>query len=66
MMMGVSESQVATRFCRTTINGVDLFYREAGDPSKPTIVLLHGFPTYRQCVAKQHGHRLSIQDRRSA
>ena len=22
-----------------------LFYREAGDPSKPTIVLLHGFPS---------------------
>jgi alpha-beta hydrolase superfamily lysophospholipase len=27
------------------INGVDIFYREAGSPKKPTIVLLHGFPT---------------------
>ena len=27
------------------IEGVSLFYREAGDDSKPTIVLLHGFPT---------------------
>jgi len=27
------------------INGVDIFYREAGDVKKPTIVLLHGYPT---------------------
>ena len=27
------------------IDGLDVFYREAGDPSKPTILLLHGFPT---------------------
>jgi len=27
------------------IENVDIFYREAGDPSKPTLLLLHGFPT---------------------
>ena len=27
------------------VAGLRLFYREAGDPSKPTIVLLHGFPS---------------------
>ncbi|MFG0290618.1 MAG: alpha/beta fold hydrolase, partial [Rhodopirellula sp. JB044] len=27
-----------------TVDGLQIFYREAGDPSKPTIVLLHGFP----------------------
>ncbi|MFB8004145.1 alpha/beta fold hydrolase [Nocardia sp. NPDC056000] len=27
------------------IQGLPVFYRQAGDPSKPTIVLLHGFPT---------------------
>src|SRR5215470_1510370 len=27
------------------IDGLDIFYREAGDPSKTTILLLHGFPT---------------------
>jgi pimeloyl-ACP methyl ester carboxylesterase len=27
------------------IQGLDIFYREAGDPAAPTIVLLHGFPT---------------------
>jgi pimeloyl-ACP methyl ester carboxylesterase len=32
--------------CKTTdVAGMRVFYREAGDPSKPTIVLLHGFPT---------------------
>ena len=27
------------------VNGFKVFYREAGDPGKPAIVLLHGFPT---------------------
>jgi pimeloyl-ACP methyl ester carboxylesterase len=27
------------------IEGVEIFYREAGDRANPTIVLLHGFPT---------------------
>ncbi|WP_073080437.1 alpha/beta fold hydrolase [Chitinophaga jiangningensis] len=27
------------------IDGISIFYREAGDPSKPTILLLHGFPS---------------------
>lgn len=28
-----------------TVNGVNVFYREAGDVNKPTILLLHGYPT---------------------
>lgn len=28
-----------------TVDGVEIFYREAGDPSDPAIVLLHGFPS---------------------
>lgn len=28
-----------------TIENVDIFYREAGNPDKPTLLLLHGFPT---------------------
>ncbi|WP_217167976.1 alpha/beta fold hydrolase [Streptomyces sp. AC512_CC834] len=28
-----------------TVDGLDVFYREAGDPHAPTVVLLHGFPT---------------------
>lgn len=27
------------------VNGVEIFYREAGNPNKPTILLLHGYPT---------------------
>lgn len=27
------------------IDGVEIFYREAGDPSAPTLLLMHGFPT---------------------
>src|ERR1700678_3463989 len=27
------------------VGGVEIFYREAGDPKSPTILLLHGFPT---------------------
>ena len=29
----------------TTVNGLKVFYREAGNPRAPTIVLLHGFPS---------------------
>ncbi|MET4432294.1 alpha/beta hydrolase [Mycolicibacterium sp. 624] len=35
----------ATRFRTTTVEGWEVFYREAGDPANPTVVLLHGFPT---------------------
>ncbi|NET01833.1 MAG: alpha/beta hydrolase [Sphaerospermopsis sp. SIO1G1] len=28
-----------------TIDGLEIFYREAGDKNNPTILLLHGFPT---------------------
>lgn len=30
---------------RIEINGVTIFYREAGNPENPAILLLHGFPT---------------------
>jgi pimeloyl-ACP methyl ester carboxylesterase len=32
-------------FKTADVGGIRPFYREAGDPSKPTIVLLHGFPS---------------------
>jgi len=35
----------ATRFKTETIDGLQVFYREAGDRDKPALVLLHGFPT---------------------
>src|SRR5215475_13836119 len=27
------------------VKGLDIFYREAGSPTNPTLLLLHGFPT---------------------
>src|SRR5450830_461595 len=29
----------------TDVDGIKIFYREAGDHAKPTILLLHGFPS---------------------
>jgi pimeloyl-ACP methyl ester carboxylesterase len=34
-----------TRYRNTTIDGLNVFYREAGPKDAPTIVLLHGFPS---------------------
>ncbi len=34
-----------TKFRTMEIDGLSIAYREAGDPSRPTILLLHGFPT---------------------
>lgn len=36
---------VAVHHRTATVDGLDVFYREAGDPQAPTVVLLHGFPT---------------------
>jgi pimeloyl-ACP methyl ester carboxylesterase len=33
------------KFKTVAVNGVNIFYREAGDKNKPTIILLHGFPS---------------------
>lgn len=45
-----------TRFKTATVDGWEVFYREAGDPTNPTLVLLHGFPSsshmYRNLIAE--------------
>jgi pimeloyl-ACP methyl ester carboxylesterase len=33
------------RYRTATVDGVKVFYREAGSPEHPTLLLLHGFPT---------------------
>jgi len=33
------------RYLHTTVDGLKIFYRECGDPAKPTMVLFHGFPS---------------------
>jgi pimeloyl-ACP methyl ester carboxylesterase len=41
------------------VDGLDIFYREAGDPGRPTLLLLHGFPTssqmYRNLIPRLAG-----------
>lgn len=34
-----------TLYKTTRVNNLTFFYREAGDPAKPTLLLLHGFPS---------------------
>ncbi len=34
-----------TTYRTIAIDGLDIFYREAGSRENPTILLLHGFPT---------------------
>ncbi|RCJ17767.1 hydrolase [Nostoc minutum NIES-26] len=34
-----------TTYRTVSVNELDIFYREAGSPDAPTILLLHGFPT---------------------
>lgn len=41
-----SHSQV--RYRRARVDGVEIFYREAGPQDAPTLLLLHGFPTSSQ------------------
>ena len=36
--------QLTTRYRTETVEGHEIFFREAGDPAQPTLVLLHGFP----------------------
>ncbi len=38
-------NQFQVKYKSIDIDGVNIFYREAGDPNAPTILLLHGFPT---------------------
>ncbi|MEU5219132.1 alpha/beta hydrolase [Streptomyces sp. NPDC020807] len=49
-------SAFAQRTHTVAIDGLDVFYREAGDPANPTLVLLHGFPSsshmYRNLIAE--------------
>jgi pimeloyl-ACP methyl ester carboxylesterase len=46
MTLAGTASRTAHR--TTRIDGLDIFYREAGDPANPTLLLLHGFPSSSQ------------------
>jgi pimeloyl-ACP methyl ester carboxylesterase len=36
---------VSVRFNTVDVDGLKIFYREAGDPTRPVVLLLHGFPS---------------------
>ena len=38
-------TNATTTYHRVLVDGVGIFYREAGPENAPTIVLLHGFPS---------------------
>jgi len=48
------------RYTFADVDGVRVFYREAGEPGKPTLLLLHGFPSsshqFRQLIPLLSAH----------
>lgn len=51
---------MTTRYKTIDVDGLNVFYREAGDPSRPAILLLHGFPSashmFRDLIPQLAGH----------
>ena len=47
MLIGLDAEAASTdiSYKNVEVNGLDVFYREAGDKNAPTLLLLHGFPT---------------------
>ena len=42
---GDADDSHIVRYRNVDVDGIRIFYREAGNPRKPTILLLHGFPS---------------------
>ena len=55
-MANTKKNLTTVRYGTETVDGLNIFYREAGDPSKKAVVLLHGFPhsshMYRNVLAE--------------
>lgn len=51
-----ADNTAGVSYHTVSVDNVDIFYREAGDPRNPTILLLHGFPTsshmFRDLIAE--------------
>lgn len=45
VLAGHPARSTQTAYRTVEVEGLQIFYREAGDRSKPTLLLLHGFPT---------------------
>jgi pimeloyl-ACP methyl ester carboxylesterase len=59
---------MTTAYRTVAVDGVNVFYREAGDPAGSAVLLLHGFPTsshmYRNLIPAlaADGHRVVAPD----
>src|SRR5687768_18304794 len=63
----IRPDSAVTRHRTTRVDGVDLFYREAGSKTAPVVVLLHGLPTssrmYRNLIpALSHRYHVIAPD----
>ena len=51
---------MTVRFHTIDVDGLTMFYRSAGDPGAPTVLLLHGFPSashmFRDLIPELAGH----------
>ena len=51
---------MSVRFHAIDVDGINIFYREAGDATRPTLLLLHGFPTashmFRDLIPELSAH----------
>ena len=51
---------MSVRFATVDVDGLKVFYRSAGDPSAPAVLLLHGFPSashmFRDLIPELAGH----------
>ena len=56
LFAALSPAMAETTYGYETVDGHQIFFREAGDPVKPTLVLLHGFPS------SSHEYRNLIDD----
>ncbi len=61
------QDSAVTRYRTARVEGIDIFYREAGPADAPAIVLLHGFPTsshmFRNLIpALSHRYRVIAPD----
>lgn len=56
LFAALSPAMAETTYGYETVNGHQIFFRKAGDPVNPTLVLLHGFPS------SSHQYRNLIDD----
>src|SRR5580658_6410876 len=56
----IGRTHMPINYRTTNVNGIKIFYREAGEKSSPTLLLLHGFPSsshmFRDLIPLLAGH----------